>query len=140
MTCCRCYRRRRRKPAGSDGSGGAREEAVVSVVVAAAPGIPVVAAVVVWMEIYCVVFVVVNHQSTLAVMDGWLRLVVCVVDFVAEIGVYCGGAAAMIWRDGKWRGEWPAVGKSLAVGSIESCRGLVVAGDARSALWRRWRR
>ena len=70
------------------------------------------------------VFAAANHQSTLAVMGGWLRLVVCVVDCVAEIGVCCGGAAAMIWRDGRWRGEWPAVGKSLTVGAIESCRGF----------------
>jgi len=50
-----------------------------------------------------------------------------------------GGANATIWRDGRWLGEWPAVRKSLALSAIESCRGfLVVVGDTRSALWRRW--
>lgn len=76
------------------------------------------------MEICCVAFAAVNHQSALAVMGGWLRLVVCAADLVAE-------TESLLW---------PVVGKSLAVGAMESCRGfLVVVGDARSDLWRRWR-
>jgi hypothetical protein len=38
------------------------------------------------MEICCMVFAAVNHQSALAVMGGWLRLVVCAADLVAETG------------------------------------------------------
>jgi hypothetical protein len=29
-----------------------------------------------------------------------------------------------IWRDCRWRGKWPAVGKYFVVGAIESCRGF----------------
>jgi hypothetical protein len=72
------------------------------------------------MEICCVAFAAVNHQSVLAVMGGW----------VAASGGLCywfgcwswksvvEAPLQAIWRDCRWRGEWPAVGKSVVVGLV----------------------